>query len=84
MADNAAHLAAVSDRIAGAIKAFYTLNPQAEFHADDLRNFVSKHTGRSAPNSAYRVMYDLRKRGLLAYTVVSRSKSLYRFSPLPN
>lgn len=53
-----------------------------EFHAQDLRDFVSSYTGRhNAPASAQRIMQLLRKAGELDYEVVSRAQSLYQFVP---
>ena len=49
-----------------------------DFHAGDLRAYVTMASGVTAPGSADRVMRDLRQRGLIGYTLISRSKSLYR------
>lgn len=48
------------------------------FHADDLREFVMRAVGRTAPGSADRVLRDLRARGLVRYQVINRRESLYR------
>jgi hypothetical protein len=74
------HLDRVSSKTSPAILRFYQLHCGEQFHADDLRNFVLKVAGvQIAPNSAYRVMYDLKKKGLLNYEVINRRQSLYRF-----
>jgi len=46
------------------------------FHAQELRDYVGKHG--VAPASPDRILRDLRKRGVIGYVVVSRTKSLYR------
>ncbi len=52
---------------------------QVEFHADELRAHISRHTdGHSAPASADRILRDLRRKGKVQYAVVSRRQSLYR------
>lgn len=76
--DNAAHLAAVRQRIAPAIFGFCWANRGCEFHADDLRQHVAQATGGAAPASADRVLRDLRQRGVINYEVVSRKDSRYR------
>jgi hypothetical protein len=48
------------------------------FHADDLRQSVESAGLIVAPNSPYRIMYNLARQGKLKYTVVSRSGSTYR------
>lgn len=54
-----------------------------QFHAQDLRDFVAA-VHPTAPASADRILRALRQDGELAYTVVSRSKSLYEALPLPS
>ena len=48
------------------------------FHADELRLHVRKCVGEVAPDSAGRILRDLRQRKVVAYEVVNRAKSLYR------
>lgn len=49
------------------------------FYMEDLRRYVEKHIkGQIAPDSPGRILRELRKQRRLDYTVVSRSKSLYR------
>ena|SRR5215207_3739731 len=50
------------------------------FHAQELRDYVGEHG--VAPASPDRILRDLRKRGLVGYVVVSRTKSLYRVTSL--
>jgi hypothetical protein len=47
------------------------------FHADDLRDFVASFAD-VAPGSPDRVLRDLRKHGVVRYTLESRTKSRYR------
>jgi hypothetical protein len=71
------HLDSVSSRIAGAILDFMRLHDGLNFFADDLRKHVTAKCGIIAPDSAGRVMRDLRDRGLIEYQVKNRSQSLY-------
>jgi hypothetical protein len=73
-ADN---LERVSRRIAAAIVEFCRSRVGRQFHADDLRRFVTARCGTLAPGSADRVLRDLRQRAVLDYRVVSRKGSLY-------
>ena len=73
----AKELLRVSDRLRDAIYLFFDSHQVGEeFYAENLRKFVSDRV-QVAPGSADRVMRDMRKRGLINYSVVSRSKSLY-------
>lgn len=65
----------VSSRIGAAILSFCLVNRQ--FHAEDLRKFVTRETGISAPASADRILRDLRQRGVIEYRVLNRRESLY-------
>ena len=73
-------LARVTGALGRAILSFcrsrWTLG-QVEFHADELREWVSARC-QAAPASADRVLRDLRRSGIVAYDVVSRRASLYR------
>lgn len=73
---NRPHLDRVSDRIAGAITTF--LASRDTFHADELRRAVKERCGEVAPGSPDRILRDLRQRGVVAYELVNRAKSLYR------
>ena len=71
----------VSARIAEVVKDFCITrlyrHGQPNFHADDLRDYVSAHV-QTAPASADRILRDLRARGEIGYTVTNRRKSLYQ------
>lgn len=73
-------LARVSSGIAAHILDFFRVRGVgAEFRVSNLNDYVCMKTGgHVAPGSSDRVMRDLRKRRLLDYELVSRSKSLYR------
>lgn len=73
-----AELERVSERISEAIKDFCRRHVGQTFHADELRQHVRSCVGEVAPDSAGRVLRDLRQRGAIAYQVVNRAKSLYR------
>ena len=74
---NAPYLDAVSSRIGSAILDFCCARVGQEFHADDLRRFVTHKVGICAPGSADRVLRDMRQRGAIDYVCISRSESLY-------
>jgi len=74
-----AQLQRVSSGIASHVLDFFkSRGVGSEFHASDLAAFVEERVGYVSPGSPDRILRDLRKRRLLNYTVVSRSKSLYR------
>jgi hypothetical protein len=76
---NTAHLVATSARIADAILLYCRQRAGRTFHADDLRRHVDGMVeGGCAPASADRVLRDLRQKGVVRYTVIDRSKSLYQ------
>lgn len=72
------HLATVSSRIQGAIVEFFDLHAGQQFHAERLHEYVEARCGKTAPDSAGRIMRDLRQRGEISYVVESRGQSLYR------
>lgn len=75
---NREHLERVSAKVAGFVVAFFkTAGIGAEFHVDQLRRYVLQHYP-TAPDSAGRIMRDLRQRGYLDYEVLNRRDSLYR------
>lgn len=78
MTDNDAYLDSVASRISAAVLAFCLLRVGHEFHADDLRQYVRRATGMSAPGSADRILRALRQEHALGYSVVNRRGSLYR------
>jgi hypothetical protein len=71
-------LARVSSRIALAVLSFCRSHAGEEFFADDLRAHVAQACGKSAPDSASRVLRDLRAKGLVSFEVVNRAQSRYR------
>jgi len=78
MSEQQMQLFRVSDRISGlVIEFFQSVAIGGTFHAEELRAFVDAHC-KSAPGSADRVMRSLRKKGVINYTVINRTYSLYR------
>lgn len=76
--DQSQQLARVAGKTACVIIEFFDgLQAGQEFHADDLRKYVADRVP-VAPGSPDRVMRELRRTGEVSYTVVNRSKSLYR------
>tara|TARA_R110000751_G_scaffold67817_4_gene138216 strand:- start:1004 stop:1321 length:318 start_codon:yes stop_codon:yes gene_type:complete len=76
---NDPHLASVRQRIGPFILEWCAarLERAPEFRADDLRRAVHAELG-CAPGSSDRILRTLRQSGELSYSVVSRSRSLYR------
>lgn len=71
-------LARVKSVIAGLILNFFNARePGDRFHMAELTRFVSAHT-TIAPDSAGRILRDMRQAGQLNYTVVNRRSSLYQ------
>ena len=78
MSNQQLELFRVTDRIGELVIEFFdSVAIGGTFHAEDLRAFVDSHC-KSAPGSADRVMRSLRKKGLINYTVINRTYSLYR------
>ncbi len=75
---NRAFLDSVASRIAAAILDYCNARTGREFHADDLRKYVTAKVGACAPGSADRVLRDLRQKGAVHYDCISRAASLYR------
>lgn len=69
------NLERISSRIGAAIIAF--CEAHRRFHAEDLRKYVIRETGISAPGSADRILRYLRQRRIMGYRVLSRRESLY-------
>ena len=68
----------VRSKIASTMIAFFRLvGLRGEFHVDELRVYVD-HFYACAPDSAGRIMRDLRTRKAINYEVVDRRASLYR------
>lgn len=67
----------VSARIARHVVEFCRERIGQQFHADDLRAYVTSKS-EGAPSSPDRILRDLRQRGVVTYDVISRKGSLYR------
>lgn len=79
-AEQQANLERVGQNIAGYVADFCrsrVREGRAEFHMADLTTFVNARS-TIAPDSAGRILRDLRRRKVIDYEVVSRSRSLYR------
>ncbi len=70
-----AELQRVKNNIGDVVLNFVRYN--RHFNAEELRNAVEASVGKVAPNSPYRIMYELKRQGKINYRVVSRSKSEY-------
>lgn len=73
------HLARVARRLDGLILAFARdrlATRRPEFHMHELTAWVSRHTP-TAPDSAGRILRNLKARGRLLYVVRNRRASLY-------
>jgi hypothetical protein len=78
-----ANIERVSDAIAVFVTKFLHEHLNQEFHVETLREYVYQNVrGYVAPASPDRILRNLRQRGTVNYTVVSRSKSLYKSLPL--
>lgn len=77
------NIARVYSKIAATILAFFRLiGLYGEFHVDELRVYVERHYPNTAPDSAGRIMRELRLHGDLDYEVVNRRASLYRITAI--
>jgi hypothetical protein len=87
MTDSAVDRQRVAQAITWAIVEFFQQRLDSmhhQFHADDLRRFVRAKVGdTTAPASPDRIMRALKQGGRINYTLLSRSKSLYRAEPMP-
>lgn len=71
-------LARVKSAIAKLILSFFNARPVgSQFHMADLTKYVGAHVV-IAPDSAGRILRDMRQAGELNYSVVNRRNSLYR------
>lgn len=77
--DDAANLARVNARIAMHVKAFVAdvLAADGTFHMADLLAYVRERVPDTAPDSAGRILRDLRQKGEIDYMVLDRRASLY-------
>lgn len=76
-----ANIERVHHKIAPAILAFFALHGRGStFRVDELRMFINAKFPSVAPDSAGRIMRDLRERGEIDYDVINRRQSLYRIN----
>jgi hypothetical protein len=75
--ENDEYLYAVAARITSAIIDFCAERMGGQFHADELRQYVSLTVGSCAPGSADRVLRHLRQCGVIDYVCINRARSLY-------
>lgn len=74
-------LTRVSTHISAVVMAWCRAHVEREFLMKDLAKFVADNTkGYSAPDSAGRILRDLRQNGFVSYEVVNRRQSLYHVS----
>jgi hypothetical protein len=75
------NIARVYQRIApGIIEFFRTHGPGARFHVEELRAWIEARFPNTAPDSAGRIMRDLREHQIIDYTVINRRASLYEIT----
>ena len=78
----------VGARIGNAISAFFDWRlkyhplPPPEFRLAQLESWTVRRCGPVVGGSVSRIMRDMRLKGRINYTLVSRHKSLYRALPL--
>lgn len=68
----------VESKIGDVVKEFCRERLNKSFTSEELRAYVIKHAPESAPASSDRILRDLRQKGELSYTLLSRSESLYQ------
>ena len=77
------NIARVHAKIAPIIaRFFHERGLGSTFHVDDLRRYVAARYAAIAPDSAGRIMRDMRSRQWVDYEVVNRRASLYRITSL--
>jgi hypothetical protein len=77
------NIARVHAKIAPVIAAFFhERGIGSQFHVDDLRRYVARRYAVIAPDSAGRIMRDMRVKQWVDYEVVNRRASLYRITSL--
>ena len=84
MSEQEENLERVTARIGSAIQRFFLIKGEGgnrEFFVEDLRRYVISEVGIIAPASPDRIMRNLRQKGIINYTVLSRSESYYRIEP---
>jgi hypothetical protein len=81
-AEQQANLARVSNNIADIVTNFCRerlAGAREEFHMVDLTTYVNDRS-TIAPDSAGRILRDLRRHRIIDYTVVNRAQSLYKIT----
>ena len=73
-----ASLERVTSRIGAAIVEFCAARVGQTFHADELRAAITAACGVVAPDSASRILRQLRLTNRIRYVVLSRRESLYK------
>ena len=73
-----ANLNRVANTIGDIVYSFCKERVGKEFFMGDLRDFVENHYEAFAPASPDRILRWLREENKVSYTVISRSRSLYR------
>lgn len=68
----------VRERIAGHVLVYCRICLGSTFRMEQLAAFVADRGERVAPDSAGRILRDLRQKGAVEYTLLSRRDSLYR------
>lgn len=76
MSAQTTQLKRVRSRIGEAVLSFCRLYEGRDFNASQLHQWVEDRM-RAAPGSADRILRDLRQRGDVMYTVLSRAGSVY-------
>lgn len=83
MTEQAENIQRVNQAIGQHVTAFLDSHLNQEFHVDEMRQYVSANVdGYVAPASPDRILRMLRQKGAVNYTVISRSRSLYRALPV--
>lgn len=69
----------VSERISGYVLAFcrWRRETRPVFYMQELTEYVHDRDRGAAPDSAGRILRNLRQKGLVSYQVLSRAESLY-------
>lgn len=70
--------ARVSERIIEALMGFCRTHVGQSFHAGELHEHIRQHCGQVAPDSAGRILRQLRQSGRVSYRLLNRGSSLYR------
>ena len=87
MSTHEENLERVSKRIGHLVAAFLRKRLESgkpDFFMRELVTFVQKSDFAVAPDSASRILRDLRQRSVVNYELLSRSASHYRALPPPN